>query len=102
MNKKTNTLIFIAGATLFNIIIFFAAFTALMFLYLFVIAPYLLGDDGLSGITSIVLIVFFVGSIVLSFFIYRIAINLFIKKINLEKYFDPVFININKKKQDAK
>jgi predicted permease len=35
--------------------------------------------------------VIIIGAIVLSFFLYRFILKLIMKKIDLEKYFDPIF-----------
>jgi hypothetical protein len=95
MTKKTNTLLFIIGATVFNILIFLAVFTVFFVLYIFVIAPYMLGDDGLSGFITPVMLFIFVLAIVLSFLIYRVSLNYFFKKVDIETHFDPLFAKRN-------
>ncbi|MDR2864033.1 MAG: leader peptide processing enzyme [Spirochaetaceae bacterium] len=97
MDKKRNTIVFILLATVFNIIVFFIVFIALMALYLFVISPYLLSDGGFAGFTTAFLIVIFVLSIGLAFFIYRLAVNFFFKRINPEKHFAPLLTKSPKK-----
>ncbi|MCL2042872.1 MAG: leader peptide processing enzyme [Treponema sp.] len=91
MNKKINTLLFVAGATLFNILI-----TVLAFIILIVISSRLINwilPDGIKS-DEIVLwqfILSFIGGMVLSFFIYRFAIKFLMKKIDADKYFAPIF-----------
>jgi hypothetical protein len=91
MNRKTNTVLFIIGATIYNIIVFLAVFTVFFMLYIFVVAPYMLGDDGLSGFITPVMLFIFALAIVISFLIYRVTIQFFFRKVDAEKYFDPVF-----------
>jgi hypothetical protein len=97
MGKKTNTIFFVLLATIFNIVVFFAVFVALMALYLFVIAPYLLSDSGLGTLATPFLAVTFVLSILFSFLIYRSAINLFFRKMDPEERFAPLFVKTPKK-----
>jgi uncharacterized membrane protein len=86
MNKKMNTLLFILGATLFNIFVTIAAFLLLLALY----AKILLNSLPESARAwSIPLI--FIAAIIVSFVIYRFTLNLLLKKIDMERYFDPIF-----------
>ena len=91
MNKKTNTILFICAATLFNIITFFAVFLALFLIFL-VFSSKLLSDNGLSSLIAPIFIVIFVGAIALSFLIYRAVLGLFIRKVDTDQYFTPLFI----------
>jgi len=93
MNKKLNTLFFVLGATLLNIIIAVLSFAILFFLYIFLVLPHMSGID-----TSWVFTLIFLSSIVISIFVYRIILKILLKKIDLEKYFDPVFVKKYKKK----
>ena len=86
MNKKTNTLLFILTATLFNIIVTLIAFLVLMLLYAKFIMPLLPEESQIWGFP-----VSFIAAIVISFFVYRFVLNLLLKKIQMEKYFDPIF-----------
>jgi hypothetical protein len=86
MSKKTNTLLFILGATFFNIIITVICFTALLVLYARFIAP-LLPEDGRSWGFPVI----FIAAIALSFLIYRVILKQLMKKVDVEKYFDPIF-----------
>jgi uncharacterized membrane protein (DUF441 family) len=86
MNKKVNTLLFILGATLFNIIITIIFFLILLRLYVKLIMP-LIPEDGRTWGFPII----FIAAIALSFVAYRVALKQLIKKINIDKYFDPLF-----------
>jgi hypothetical protein len=44
-----------------------------------------------ESVAAWVLPLFFAGAIAASFFIYRLAIKILMKKIDMEKYFDPIF-----------
>ena len=86
MSKKTNTLLFILLGTLFNVIITVTFFL----LFLIIYSKFLYGRLNESA-AAWVLPVFFVGAIVVSFLIYRLAIKILVKKVDMEKYFDPIF-----------
>jgi hypothetical protein len=86
VSKKTNTLLFILGATVFNILVTMISFFALFFLYSHILASRLPDEAFIWG-----LIFVFIGAIVLSFVVYQSLLKLLIKKINVEKYFDPIF-----------
>jgi hypothetical protein len=86
MSKKTNTLLFILGATVFNIIVAVVCFTALLVLYARFIAS-LLPEEGRSWGFPVI----FIAAIALSFVIYRVVLKQLMKKIAVEKYFDPIF-----------
>jgi len=91
MNKKLNTFLFIIGATVFNILVTIVVFI-LLFLpsYNFLLRrSYPPNLDPLSWMLPL----FFILSIVASFVIYRFSLNFLVKKIDMEKYFDPIFIN---------
>jgi hypothetical protein len=86
MNKKVNTLLFVLGATLFNIIVTVLCFVGLLLLYAKFVMTFLPEENRSWGFPVI-----FIGAIVLSFFIYRFILKLLMKKIEMEKYFDPIF-----------
>ena len=86
MTKKTNTLIFILVGTVFNIIITISCFLSFLLIY----SKFFYGRFA-EGSSAWLLPAFFIGAIVASFFIYRLAIKLLMKKIDMEKYFDPIF-----------
>jgi hypothetical protein len=86
MSKKTNTLVFILGATVFNILVTILCFLALFVLFVKFIMPQL--GEASSGWG---LPVIFVLAIVLSFLIYRVILKQIMKKVDMEKHFDPIF-----------
>ena len=87
MNKKVNTILFLFGATIFNII------TKLLFLFLlgYLYINYLLGYFSSENAIFWGFVIIFIGSIVISFFLYRFLLALLLRKINIDKYFDPIF-----------
>ena len=86
MNKKTNTLFFVIGATLFNILVTIFFSILLLIFYSSVIYP-AFPESGSVWVMPII----FVLSIIGSFFVYRLAIKILMKKVDMEKYFDPIF-----------
>lgn len=89
MSKKTNTLLFILGATAFNILTTIIAFILLFALYVNFIMPLLSGYGESAAAWGLPVI--FILSIVLSFLLYRVVLKLIMKKYDLDKYFDPIF-----------
>ena len=93
MNKKANTILFILGATLFNILVAIISFIGLTFFY----ANYLMSSiPETSRAWGFSLI--FIMSIIISFFVYRYLLKYLLKRIDIEKYFDPLFARRYKKK----
>jgi hypothetical protein len=86
MSKKSNTLLFILGATVFNIVVTIICFMALFVLFAWLLAPRL-PQDAMAWSFPII----FIGAIVLSFVIYRVALKLLFKRVDADKYFDPIF-----------
>ena len=86
MSKKTNTLLFILGGTVFNILITIISFIILLLIYsrfLYTQLP--------ESAAAWIMPVIFVISIVISFLVYRVVIKIIMKKVDMEKYFDPIF-----------
>jgi hypothetical protein len=92
MNRKTNTLLFILIATIFNVIVFFILFAALMALYMLVIYPYLLSEAGMNNFATPILVVVFITAVALAFLVYRAVINYIFKKVEMDEYFDTLFV----------
>jgi hypothetical protein len=90
MSKKTNTVLFILIATVFNIVLTVAAFTALLLLFSFVIMPRL-PESSVGNSSNWAIPAIFIGAIAISIAVYRLIIKTLIKKVNVEKYFDPLF-----------
>ena len=87
MNKKVNTVLFLLGATVFNIIVTMMFIFLFGFLYLRFLMVYTSSENAIFW--AFVLI--FIGSITASFFLYRLLLGILLKKINVEKYFEPIF-----------
>ena len=85
MSKKTNTLLFILGGTVFNILVTLLCF--ILFLVIYGYFQSFLPESSAAWILPVI----FIASIVVSFFIYRLAIKIIMKKVDFEKYFDPIF-----------
>jgi hypothetical protein len=87
MSKKTNTLWFVLGATVFNILVTLIVFVVLLVLYVRFLAPNVGDSESASWIFPVI----FLGAIAASFFIYRFALKQVMKKVDMEKHFDPIF-----------
>jgi hypothetical protein len=86
MSKKSNTWLFILGATVFNILITIVSFLVLLVIYARFIIKYLPEESAAWGFPVI-----FILAIALSFVLYRIILKYLLKKIEVDKYFDPIF-----------
>jgi len=86
VNKKTNTILFMLGATLVNVILMIAIFVLLFWLYGRFIA-----QSVSPQVTSYVMIGIFVASIALTYFLYHRIVKWISSKWNLDDYFDPIF-----------
>jgi hypothetical protein len=86
MGKKTNTLLFILAATLFNIVVTVVCFLVLLLLFVKFFASALPETSSAWALPAI-----FIGSIVLSFVLYRLAVKLLMKRIDVNKHFSPLF-----------
>jgi predicted membrane protein len=93
MSKKTNTFLFIIGGTIFNVIITMVSFLVFLLIY-----SKFFYDRVSESAAAWLLPVFFAGSIAASFFIYTLAIKILMKKVDMEKYFDPIFARRRKGK----
>ena len=88
MNKKTNTLLFILAGTVFNILITILSFVLLWVLAGLLIIPRLSQDSAAWGW---LMPATFIAAIIISFLVYRLIIKILMKKVDMEKYFDPIF-----------
>ncbi len=86
MGKKVNTLLFILGATLLNIVMMILLMTIGLFL-VSRIAGEGLGEAG----ASIAFMLVFVASIAGAFFIYHRIVRLISKRLDMDKHFHPIF-----------
>jgi hypothetical protein len=85
MNKKINTILFILGATVFNVLITVLSFLLLLLFYSKCIVQFL--PQGAQGWAFPFI---FIAAIAISFFVYKFALRFLLKKINVDKYFDPI------------
>ena len=85
MNKKINTVLFVLGATVFNIIITVLSFFLLLILYAKFLTKILP-----QGAQAWAFPFIFISSLAISFFVYKFVLGFLIKKIDVEKYFDPI------------
>jgi hypothetical protein len=84
VNKKVNTAVFLVAATAVNIGIMLVIFVALM------VAVTVIARDN-QQLMSVLYIVAFFLAIVATFFLYSLIMKLFQKKVDMEKYFHPIF-----------
>ena len=96
MDRKVNTILFILGATLFNVIIAVASFFLLFIFYINFIMINIPENTRGWG-----LVIIFIAAILISFFVYRAVLKFLLIKIDVDKYFDPLFIRQNLKKKDS-
>ncbi len=86
MNKKTNSLIFMAVATVVNIALLFAFVVAGIVLVSFI--PF---SEENAGLFSMAVFIVFLVAIILSFLIYTKLVKWATVKFNLEDKLDPLF-----------
>ncbi|MFQ3619346.1 MAG: hypothetical protein SNJ78_00230 [Spirochaetales bacterium] len=86
MNKKFNTVLFILGATVVNMILMILLFLIAFILYASFIARYLPPE-----VNAILLLGLFVVSIVGTYFLYHRIMRYLSSKVEWEKYFAPLF-----------
>lgn len=85
MNKKTNTVLFLLGATIFNMVITVVSFLVLIILYGKFVAPLVPEQVAAWGLPVI-----FIAAILIAFVVYRLAVKLLLSKIDADKVFDPL------------
>jgi hypothetical protein len=86
VNRKLNTLIFIIAATLFYIIAALIFFLALFFVFAFFIAPRISDSAQTWGLTLI-----FFAALAIAFVLYRLIIKRLAARVDMGKYFSPLF-----------
>ncbi len=84
MNKKVNTILFILGATIVNIIVM-----AILFILCLVLIARFVNPE--SSLMPLWLGVMFLVSIGGSFFLYTFVMKRISAKFDMEKYLDPIF-----------
>jgi NADH:ubiquinone oxidoreductase subunit H len=93
MNKKLNTILFILGATVFNILITVLSFLLLLTGYAKFIMPVLPENAQAWAFPFI-----FMASLAIAFLAYRYLLRFLLTKIEIEKYFDPIFVRKHQQK----
>lgn len=88
MNKKLNTVYFLIGATILNLLILIVIAVLLGLVIGFLYQKTGVDSQGLSLVA--VLIILF-GSIAGTFFLYSRIIKWIVKKWNLDEYIEPIF-----------
>ena len=85
MNKKANTLLFILGATVFNLLTMAVLFIVPLVVLL------LIFKESLGNFFAVLSLLLFFGALVGTFFIYGWVMKKIQAKIDMDKYFDPIF-----------
>jgi len=86
VNRKVNTVLFILGATIINI----STMLLILLLGLFLMSV-VLSETARESVGQFFFIVVFLAAIGGSFFFYNRLIKLMSKKIDMDKYFHPLF-----------
>lgn len=86
MNKKMNTVLFITGASILNVILMIIFMTSGLALISLIIP-----DNISPTIASALFIMVFLLSVGGSFFAYHKGIKLLAAKVDMNKYFHPIF-----------
>lgn len=81
------------GATVFNVLITIITFVVLLVVYGRIVVPLIPSPDpeNPNPVIGWGLPVIFIGAIALSFVLYRVILKKIIKRIDMDKYFDPLF-----------
>lgn len=87
MNKKVNTVLFMLAATVVNVLIMVGLLFGLGALYIATTANLQIAD----GVRMIFLVLIFAISIFGTYFLYNLIVKKLTTKIEMEKYFDPIF-----------
>jgi len=93
MGKKTNTVLFILGATVLNV-----AIAIITFFILFILYTRFLMAHVSEGAQSYMFLLIFAVSVITSFVVYRLVLKLVLSKVDVDKHFDPLFIKKNTNK----
>ncbi len=86
MNKRVNTVLFVIGATIANIIVMMVIFLILFVIFGRFLAPMIPANVGVY-----ILMALFVLSIVITYFIYHRVVKWLSGKYDLEQYFGQIF-----------
>lgn len=86
MNKRLNTVLFVLGASLVNVLIMLILFLALFVVFARFIAPSLP-----PGANQLIMVLIFVLAIGATYVIYHRMVKWLSNKVDMNKYFDPIF-----------
>jgi hypothetical protein len=86
VNKKVNTLLFLIGATVVNIVIMAAVMVGGLFLM-----GRLLPERIQESAGRLLFILLFLVAVGVAFFIYNRIIKILSKRVDMDKYFHPLF-----------
>lgn len=86
MNKKVNTVLFVLGATLVNVLMMVILFLVLFVLFARFVAPMVPPEAG-----QFLVLALFIVSIVGTYFLYHRIVVYIQSRVEMEKYFDPIF-----------
>lgn len=86
MNKKLNTALFMIVATALNLVIMLVLLFGPLIPYIRFVAPHV---DQI--VTTVAVIVIFIVAIVGTYLLYNLIMKKFMQKVDMDKYFDPIF-----------
>ena len=86
MNKRVNTILFVLGASVVNVLIML-----LLFLTLFVVFARFLAPSLSPGVNQLIMVLIFVVSIGVTYFLYHRLVKWLSNKYDMNEYFDPIF-----------
>lgn len=86
MNRRFNSVLFIVGATVANIVVMFLLFILLLVLYARLAAPHLAPTTN-----QFMLLVLFIGSVVATYIMYHQVMKALMRRYDLTRYFGPLF-----------
>jgi hypothetical protein len=86
MNKKVNTLLFVLVASVLNIVLII-----ILFLLILAAAGALLPESASNSTVQLLMLGAFIISVVGSYTIYGMLIRLLSKRIDMDRYFHPIF-----------
>ncbi|MFW5994712.1 MAG: hypothetical protein ACOCRN_01280 [Spirochaetia bacterium] len=89
MNKKANTILFVLGATVANLVLMAIVFTLLLVGASFALQSVLTAES--EGIGTLVLGLVFVATILITYFVYHKSVKKLSEKYDFERYFEPIF-----------
>jgi hypothetical protein len=85
MTKRTNTLLFILGATVVNVLLYIISFLLLLFIYSRMLAGI---PESVQQWAIVVILILPIG---ISFLAYRVILKQVLKRVDVDKHFAPLF-----------